>query len=388
MFRIFFLLLVTFFLSPLYAQQQQLLDPYFIARIEMNAFDKNEVIAKQKAIDGAMRQAFDILMQRLIYDGQKRLDINYIGERYLELPYISKTPFLDESEKIEDFIDSQSIHGEKFGGGHYLGFLDVQFNRFQIRQLLEKRKIPYVDKAGLPLVIFPIIKQNQQYILWDSNNQWLNIWRDLPILNSVIPTMIALGDEFDRQALANAEQVLSNGILEHNMRKLLWRYRAGGYAIALLDITKDNLGQDFHQLRLIINAPGWNLQQLIPIDPYIGNLTDQNQYYRYLAYRLRQQIEDLWHKLHYQSQGDLPQEKITARVKIKDLKHWLNIRQSLYQAIGKDNVHIQDVMVSYANIGLSYSNNVDILIASLAQYDIALDFDSVERQWWLDKADR
>ena len=374
-------------LYPILAQGQKLLDPYFIANIEMRAFDRNEVKAKEKAITQAQQEAYDILMQRLIYDGQKRLDINYIGERYIELPYLSKIPFLDDNQHLTDFIQSQSIREEKFGGGHYFGFLDIQFNAFQIHDFLEKRKIKFIDKASLPLVIFPIVKSRQEYSLWqhDTTNTWYETWRTLPFFNSIVPILLPAGDKFDYETIPNPETILSNGILESNIKKLLWRYRAGGYAIALLEKLRDGSNRDYHQLRLIIRAPGWNLNQLLTIDPYIGNLTDQKQYQRYLAYRLRQQIEDLWHQLHYQQDDVTTQDSIDVIVKINDFTSWLTLRKNLYLAIGKDYTAIHTITLNQANLTLDYQNDIQTLITTLAQYNLQLEYNKDQNTWFLEQ---
>ena len=130
----------------------------FKTDIPVNIEAENSVIAKNKGISNAQRQAFFKAAAQLT-----------------NIENVEKLKELSDNE-ILHFINSVSVKEEKAGGNKYIALLNIEINSDLLRDYLienEMIKIEQNDILVIPVYRDTILNSN---VLWEKDNIWRNAW--------------------------------------------------------------------------------------------------------------------------------------------------------------------------------------------------------------------
>ncbi len=112
---------------------------YVVAKVSVDATDKDAVAAKAKGMKAAERDALNVVLKRLMP-----------VSAYAQLPDLSQ-------QDVEELIESVSIRSEQNSATRYLASLDVSFNAEAVKQLLDSQNIPYSESRAEAISILPLV---------------------------------------------------------------------------------------------------------------------------------------------------------------------------------------------------------------------------------------
>ena len=120
------------------ATAQQTATPFTIGNYPVDATAANSVAAKEQALADGQKAAFRSLLKRLVpVTSYKRID---------KLRNV----------KAADLIDGVSVRSERNSTTQYIANLDFSFQANEVRELLRREGVPFVDLQAPSIVLVPI----------------------------------------------------------------------------------------------------------------------------------------------------------------------------------------------------------------------------------------
>ena len=193
----------------------------FVVQVPVDATGASPKSAREKALTRGRRQAFDILLQRLV-------------------PADSRSLFSEITDKeLETLTLGTAFEGEKNSKTRYLATAYFRFDERALGRFLKEQGISYTNSKVPPQLLIPIFSTPLGTQLWDENNPWFNAWPlGEDIGEEAISIQIPLGDLQDR-FLFPVSNARERNISEKNIHDALSRYDAAGLFIAHLK-SKDS----------------------------------------------------------------------------------------------------------------------------------------------------
>ena len=262
---IFFLLFVLFFIK--FSTTSTYANTYKIIDIEISEpYDLN--FNKQNIIDSAFKIAFKELIAKItISEDKKNLNSTNI-------------------KIIESLVDSFTIVDEKFIENKYFAKFDVDFNKKQVLNFLERENIfPSIPKEK-NLFLMPILIdiEKKQISLFSENPFYFN-WNSFDenyfLLKYILPNEDL--DDF------NLIKINLHNIEDYDFSEIISKYGLEDYIIVIFFNNKDKL-RAFSKINLNNNLIVSN-----KIFPEIKNY-DKNSFYN-LIKELKVYYEDEWKKI-------------------------------------------------------------------------------------------
>ncbi|MBP5352630.1 MAG: hypothetical protein J6Y91_02560 [Alphaproteobacteria bacterium] len=130
----------------------------YVATIPVDVEAENSVIAKDKAMIDAQRQAFLEVSGKLVSEDHKQ-----------KLEQLS-------DDAIVHFIKSVSVADEKAGGTKYIANLTIQINEQLLRDYLAENEM--IQSETTEILVIPVLKAegDSHPLLWEEDNGWLKFW--------------------------------------------------------------------------------------------------------------------------------------------------------------------------------------------------------------------
>ena len=153
-----FLLLFSLLL-PARLFAAELHDSFLVRNLVQDIHDTNLVQARNQALQLGQREAYQVLMQRIIAQ--------------TDWPRIPK---LDDAG-IQDLVLDVGIDQEKQGPGRLIATLSVRFKTEGVRKLLRGAGLAYAEWRGRPLMVVPVWQTEAGAIYADAANPWRDLWR-------------------------------------------------------------------------------------------------------------------------------------------------------------------------------------------------------------------
>ena len=144
---------------------------YVVAKVSVDATDKDAVAAKAKGMEQAERDALNVVLKRLMP-----------VSAYAQLPDLSQ-------QDVEELIEGVSIRSERNSTTRYLASLDVSFNSQAVKQLLDSQNIPYSETRAEAISILPLVLDGGN-VKAEGAEGWRQAWEDLDLADSVTPATI------------------------------------------------------------------------------------------------------------------------------------------------------------------------------------------------------
>lgn len=187
---------------PAFAQTQ---NPFEVD-VKVDVTDVNAAKAREKAMQSAMRQAFEIVVNRYVPSSEKA-------------PLLALT-----DEQMINFIQEISVLTEKTSNVRYLADLKVKINKPIFVAYLQEKNISMVVNEPSKIVVIPIYREfiSDAPLLWDDNNLWLQTWQNAEENNNAVtivplaPLDVANIDFNAQMALAYNTEVLQAIALNTN----------------------------------------------------------------------------------------------------------------------------------------------------------------------------
>ena len=214
---IFFLLFVLFFIK--FSTTSTYANTYKIIDIEISEpYDLN--FNKQNIIDSAFKIAFKELIAKItISEDKKNLNSTNI-------------------KIIESLVDSFTIVDEKFIENKYFAKFDVDFNKKQVLNYLERENIFSSIPKEKNLLLIPILVdiEKKQMLLFSENPYYLN-WNEKNekhyLLNYILPNEDLEDINIIKKNINNIEY--------YNFNEIITKYDIKDYIIIIFFKNKSNL---------------------------------------------------------------------------------------------------------------------------------------------------
>ncbi len=217
-------------------------DVFRVSTGQIEATEKTEVLAKERAFDKAKSLGWQILFSRL----------TLANEAYIEL----------NQTDINNLLQSFSIRNEKFGGNVYRAHFELQFSRKRILELFRSHKIDYAEQRSPVILIIPALKRlgtgQSNWLLFEPANHWLQSWANAPIIDSqpIVPYVVPFGDATDI-AIISEQQIRERDPIAFS--QLAQKYNAT--ALLFSDIELSPAASDGTRkltITLEIRGTGWD----------------------------------------------------------------------------------------------------------------------------------
>lgn len=144
---------------------------YTVAKLSVDVSAKDAVAAKEKAMSDAQRQAFQVVLKRLIPDSA-----------YPKLATLAQ-------QDVEELVDNVSVDREQMSTTRYIATFDVSFNAQAIRQLLASYGIGFSETRAPLLSIVPIMLDGGA-VKPEGSEGWQKAWSDLDLSHGLVPANI------------------------------------------------------------------------------------------------------------------------------------------------------------------------------------------------------
>lgn len=286
------LIWVNFLMLPSYAD-----DRFTVQDIHVDVTDASATEAREKAIVQGQREAFKILMKRIL-----------APEDIASFPEISDA-------QLDTLLQDFEVQNEKNSSVRYIGTLTLRFNPARVQDFLTHR-----DKVLLPaaknttIVIIPVYEGRHGVQLWEEENPWREAWNECTGLDSRY--IVPMGDLNDRSDLPL--QLALKGE-KKNILHLMQRYHGGQVLVAVLK----------YDFPFILNVYVYNEQGLSHMEESIPLLGEESLTSA-MAYKAIEKTLEIGKKL---EAGDndflMTAHLIDYRIPFGNHKEWLEIQDKL-----------------------------------------------------------
>lgn len=300
-------------------------DPFTVTNLNVFAESDSLDNARREAMNDGTKQAFEILMKRLMPTPM-----------HWKIDNIKKTD-------IYDIVDTSQVLKERMTSRSYMGTVSVTFNKNEIKNILNRLGANYADKYGLKTLVIPILKSHNRYTLWGSND-WNDAWGEMPLTLGLSNFAYAMGDLKDLDEVS-PETVMKNQVT--NYKTIMDRYEVD----RILFIIADELHTVFDvKLRLLSFKDDITLTSLE--DKTVE--MDGKEIYKHLATDLLTKMDDYYKGLNIFDESNRV-FRTRMVVPVESPKEWSIIRDKLFEIKSISNVEIIRTKNDFVEVNLIYN---------------------------------
>lgn len=192
--------------------------PYTIKDIEAQAKGSSASEAKETALKAAKRQAFQLMLQKLI----SKQDI----ERFENA----------DDATIDFLIDSMQIVNEQMGQKNYKATVVFGFNKQHIEEMLRNKMVPFNIPVHKSILVLPVFSDGAKTYLFEKENIWFEAWKQYNFHQALITYVVPNGDLNDI-SLLDAEDALIGAT--HKIVSIASRYQVSAVVVPYVSITTE-----------------------------------------------------------------------------------------------------------------------------------------------------
>ncbi|WP_158595892.1 DUF2066 domain-containing protein [Oleomonas cavernae] len=313
---------------------------YLVEGVAGQAMAADPLAARDAATSKAQRDALEMLLKRLAAPGTEG-----------RLPTVTDQLVFKTMQGFE-------VQQEKTTATSYSAVFTVEFRREAIDRLLANAGVDYVEAAGKPVVVVPLLIGSDGIArLWEDDNGWRQAWDRRPAGNDPLRMVIPLGDLPDLQTLtAQAAQQGDGGALA----VLAARYEADGSIVATVQqsgagitVTAADPGQ----------PPFFTSTYPVGADPAAA--------YDKAVTAVANAIQNRYRTLNAVPAG--PVVSLEAKALFTDLRGWRDLKAAIEGTAAVKKVSVRRLVVGEATIAIEYQGDPGSLREALAQRGIALE---------------
>ena len=209
-----FLLLLFFLFTATYSYS----DAYRVENVIIQESFQNTKNFRQNLINKGIISSFQTLSKRILLESQ-----------FWKIKNI-------DSKLAKEMTRTVSLRGERKIDNNYEINLSVVYDKNKVKNFFNSRNITYTETVSQPIMLFPIIKENDTITIWE-NNFFSENWDKSKYPNYFVSFLVPEGDIFDQKNL-----VLNNtSIRDIDERLILQKYNLTNSLVVLIDLdTKKN----------------------------------------------------------------------------------------------------------------------------------------------------
>ena len=321
---------------------------FTVGNYPVEAQAANAVAAKKKALVEGRNAAFRSLLKRLVpVTAYSRISL-----------------FKDTDAAL--YIDGVAVRSERNSATEYIANLDFSFRADEVRNLLRRQGVPFIEEQAPTSVVVPIVRQGVDGPAKTDRN-WNLTWQDLDLKNALTPLRVeplkpVVHVDTIRMALAsdgNAERILAT---EYQSERVM-------LAVAVVDqpskkihvsiVGRDGVGPInwTHSYRLVDGDVAYTLELVAVVTLGV--------------------LEGRWKALKAEAGGGLaalsgPAQDISLQVAFSGLHEWNVIRRQLLETPGVEDVRINAVSARSAQVALTYPGGGGPLSTALSGRGLSL----------------
>ncbi len=279
-----------------------------------------------------------------------------------------RLPAVDK-ERLDFMVQALEVADEKTSDVRYLANMTVTFKPAEIRRLLREAGVPFAESTSKPVLVLPVLQQDDRLVLWDDPNPWREAWSQLPQVGDLVPLIVPVGDLSDI-ADVDAAQAAEGDPLR--LSAIASRYRAGDVLVAVATLSETAISTRIDIAASRIGAPNQTpiLLNFETSDPATipALLFDA-------ATGVAAGVEDLWKSTNI-IEFDRPGRLLLA-VPLTSLEQWISVERRLNNIASISNVSLISLTRDSAEIEIIHFGDETQLAATLAQQDLALEQPSI-----------
>ncbi len=326
----------------------QAMDVFEVKRVDVDVTAETAAKARDQAMAQGQVVAFRRLLERLVV----RVDYGY-------LPDLSR-------DEINPYLSDFSVAEEKTSSVRYLAKLDFRFKGGEVRRLLTNFAVSFAETPSKPVLVLPVFETAGTKLLFDDPNPWREAWADRPIRDSLVPTLLPVGDLQDI-AIIGAEQALAGD--RQRLIEIVKRYGAGDALVAHAIQRLDEFGRPV--LEVFVTRYGSTLDDHTVSEVFLSVEGESFEgLMRRAALELTLRVEDNWKMDNLLQVGQ--RSVVAATVRIGGLKDWLQVRKLLDGVAVINSVELVLLSRDEARINIHYIGAPEQLALALEQKDISL----------------
>jgi hypothetical protein len=299
-------------------------NPFVVKDVEVYAESDSLDNANREAVNEGTKEAFDILLRRLMP-----------SPMHWKIDNIKK-------DGIYDLVEDRETSKERMTARSYMGTISFTFSENEVKNLLNRMGANYAEKYGIKTLVVPVLKMGGEYTLWGEND-WSSAWGQMPIDLGLSKFTYALGD------LQDYDDIQPQTIMKKQYRDyvpVLNRYGAD----QLLFILAEELNTVFEvKLRLLSfknDVTLWTIQDKAEA------ILDED-IYRSLGYAILTMFDDYYKGMNLFDQNRVFRTRMT--VPVKSPKDWAAIRDKLFEMKSVSSVDVMRTKNDYVEIDLVYN---------------------------------
>ncbi len=279
-----------------------------------------------------------------------------------------RLPAVDK-ERLDFMVQALEVADEKTSDVRYLANMTVTFKPAEIRRLLREAGVPFAESTSKPVLVLPVLQQDDRLVLWDDPNPWREAWSQLPQVGDLVPLIVPVGDLSDI-ADVDAAQAAEGDPLR--LSAIASRYRAGDVLVAVATLSETAISTRIDIAASRIGAPNQTpiLLNFETSDPATipALLFDA-------ATGVAAGVEDLWKSTNI-IEFDRPGRLLLA-VPLTSLEQWISVERRLNNIASISNVSLISLTRDSAEVEIIHFGDETQLAATLAQQDLALEQPSI-----------
>lgn len=332
--------------GPAAAQQR---DVYEVRDVVVDVTSKTAAKAREQALAEGEAEAFRRLLKRLTLRAEK--------ERLPDL----------EAEEITTYVKDFSVASEKVSAVRYLAHLNYRFKSGEIRSLLNDFDLRFAETVSKPVLVLPVYQDAGALMLWDEPNPWREAWGALPDTQSLVPTLLPVGDLADIAAIG-PEQAMEGDLQRLNA---IAKVYGASDTLVVFGVMRVDAARARRILEVYFTRYGTQLQEQTEVMNFTQN--DGETVSRLLARAARELmaiVEENWKRdnvLEFGRSG-----LIAAVVPITGLRDWLEVRSRLEGVAVIQRAELVLLSHTEARVNLHFIGKTGQLMLALEQVDLGL----------------
>lgn len=341
----FRILLVLFFLGvlPVFAQAR---DVFLAEDIAVDVTAESATAARDKAVLDGERQAFALIMQRILPEGTAPLDL--------------------DASAVHELVQSMEINDELITGKRYRARLTLRLDGEAIQALLTAQGVTMEIHKTARIVVVPILEESTGPRVW-GEQPWMEAWKALPHTNAELEWVLPQGDLSDMNAIS-AELFSKSKLASYEQPQLArWmkHYDADAVVTARLQPMSDSQTQAVATLILFSGNPPRVMMSEVSAEKNIAKLSAQ------MASRLAASLPEQWAR--YSSGGEhFGLVRLRVIAPISQLEDWVSMRKILTDVSAISSITLRRVAPHWVDMEWTSSQNEAAIITALAARGLRL----------------
>ena len=254
------LLLLSFLFTATYSYS----DAYRVENVIIQESFQNTKNFRQNLINKGIISSFQILSKRILLESQ-----------FWKIKNI-------DSKLAKEMTRTVSLQGERKIDNNYEINLSVVYDQNKVKNFFNSRNIAYTETVSQPIMLFPIIKENDTITIWENNFFSAN-WDKSKYSNYFVSFLVPEGDIFDQKNLI----LNTDNIRDIDEKQILQKYNLSNSLIVLIDLdTKKN------NVQYELNLSGVSYSK--KINKEFKNDENKESQFLELIDEIKYSVENLW----------------------------------------------------------------------------------------------